>query len=43
MINTHTAAFQGNDLIVLIHQTKGYENGQQDTDRDDLDDNQRQF
>ena len=43
MVNTHTAAFKGNDLIVFIHQTESNKNSQQDAHRGDLSGDQRQF
>ena len=43
MIDTHAPAFQGDDLIVFVHQAKGDQDRQQDTDGSDLDDDQGQF
>jgi len=43
IIDAHTAAFQGNNLIVFIHHAKGNQNRQQDADRRNLGDNQGQF
>ena len=43
MVNTHTAAFKGDDLIVFVHQTESNKNSQQDAHRCDLSGDQRQF
>ncbi len=43
IINAQPSAFQGDDLIVFMHQTKGYKNWKQDADRRNLGDDQGQF